>query len=262
VSEAEDTDSYNKLLNFAFVCMQIAYPYIYNQLSEEPDFKQWNESIAAKLKLRKLTVEEQESLNAAEEFDEEWEKILYRMCQKETHLSNRVFQVSGLLNKIAAIVNNDAQLGETVESTMALSAVTNLKAFDSKPRIDGKRNRDTSNYKFNGKVYTKKVQLVHDLVMHHLSLHPNLTHEQLKKDFFVQKNMDVMFMSYDMYLSIKAEKGIVYFYGDKTLDDTIALSDTKILISSNWPTTNNGKPAVFMNLLNKAKELGYLIVPC
>ena len=262
VSEAEDTDSYNKLLNFAFVCMQIAYPYIYNQLSEEPDFKQWNESIAAKLKLRKLTIEEQESLNAAEEFDEEWEKILYRMCQKETHLSNRVFQVSGLLNKIAAIVNNDAQLGETVESTMALSAVTNLKAFDSKPRIGGKRNRDTSNYKFNGNVYTKKVQLVHDLVLHHLNLHPNLTHEQLKKDFFVQKNMDVMFMPYDMYLSIKAEKGIVYFYGDKTLDDTIALSDTKILISSNWPTTNNGKPAVFMNLLSKAKELGYLIVPC
>ena len=134
VSEAEDTDSYNKLLNFAFVCMQIAYPYIYNQLSEEPDFKQWNESIAAKLKLRKLTVEEQESLNAAEEFDEEWEKILYRMCQKETHLSNRVFQVSGLLNKIVAIVNNDEQLGDIVESTMALSAVTNLKAFDSAPK--------------------------------------------------------------------------------------------------------------------------------
>jgi hypothetical protein len=258
----DPTDTSNKLLNFAFVCMQIAYPYIYNQLSEEPNFKQWNESIAAKLKLRKLTIEEQESLNAAEEFDEEWEKILYRMCQKETHTSNRVFQVSSLLNKIAAIVNNDAQLGEIVESTMALSAVTNLKAFDSKPRIDGKRNRDTSNYKFNGKVYTKKVQLVHDLVLHHLSLHPNLTHEQLKKDFFVQKNMDVMFMPYDMYLSIKAEKGIVYFYGDKTLDDTITLSDTKILISSNWPTTNNGKPAVFMNLLSKAKELGYLITPC
>ena len=134
VSEAEDTDSYNKLLNFAFVCMQIAYPYIYNQLSEEPDFKQWNESIAAKLKLRKLTAEEQESLNAAEEFDEEWEKILYRMCQKETHTSNRVFQVSSLLNKIAAIVNNDEQLGDIVESTMALSAVTNLKAFDSAPK--------------------------------------------------------------------------------------------------------------------------------
>lgn len=134
VMEEENTESTNKLLNFAFVCMQIAYPYIYNQLSEEPDFKQWNENIAAKLKLRKLTAEEQDSLNATEEFDEDWEKILYRMCQKETHTSNRVFQVSGLLNKIATIINNDKLLGEVVENTMALSAVTNLKAFDSAPK--------------------------------------------------------------------------------------------------------------------------------
>ena len=261
VSEAEDTDSYNKLLNFAFVCMQIAYPYIYNQLSEEPDFKQWNESIAAKLKLRKLTIEEQESLNAAEEFDEEWEKILYRMCQKETHLSNRVFQVSLLLNKLANIINNDAKLGETIEATLQLSAVTNLKAFDSAPRLTT-RNRDASNYKFNGKVYTKKVQLVHDLVLAHIEKHPDLTHEQLKQDFFCQKNMDVMFMPYEMYCTIKAEKGVVYFYGEKTLDDTIALKDFKILISSNWPTTVNGKPGVFTKLLEAVKKQGHIVTPC
>lgn len=139
LQETGNTDTSNKLLNFALVCLQIAYPYIYNQMSEEPDFKQWNEGIAAKLKLRKLTAEEQESLNAAEEFDDEWEKILYRMCQKETHLSNRVFQVSGLLNKIASIVENDEQLGDIVASTMELSAVTNLKAFDSTPKT-GKSN--------------------------------------------------------------------------------------------------------------------------
>ena len=134
VMDGEAIESTNKTLNFALVCMQIAYPYIYNQLSEEPDFKQWNEGIAAKLKLRKLTAEEQDSLNAAEEFNNDWEKILFRMCQKETHLSNRVFQVSLLLNKIATIVNNDEMLGDIVEATMALSAVTNLKAFDSAPK--------------------------------------------------------------------------------------------------------------------------------
>lgn len=39
----------DKTLNFALVCMQIAYPYIYNQLSEEPDFKGWNENVAANI---------------------------------------------------------------------------------------------------------------------------------------------------------------------------------------------------------------------
>lgn len=121
----------NKLLNFALVCMQIAYPYIYNQLQEEPDFKNWNEKVASKLKLRPLTEEEKDSLDAIMEFDEEWEKIVFRMCQKETYLSSRVFQVSGLLNKISELINNDSALGEVIETVMELSAVTNLKAFDS-----------------------------------------------------------------------------------------------------------------------------------
>ena len=70
-----------KLVNYAMVCIQIAYPYIYNQLCEEPDFKSWNEKIASKLKLRPLTEDETERLNSTEEFDEEWEKVVFRMCQ-------------------------------------------------------------------------------------------------------------------------------------------------------------------------------------
>ena len=125
----------DKLINYALVCIQIAYPYIYNQLAEEPDFKAWNEKIASKLKLRPLTEDETERLNATEEFDEEWEKIVFRMCQKETYLSNRVFSVSSLLNKIAEIVNDDERLGEIIEATLEMSAVTNLKAFDTPKKL-------------------------------------------------------------------------------------------------------------------------------
>ena len=141
INEGDDDDEGNdtnatqaKLINFALVCMQIAYPYVYNQLTEEPDFKNWNDGTAAKLKLRHLTEDEKESLNAATEFDEEWEKVLFRMCQKETYLSIRAFQVSRLLNKIAEIIGNDDKLGDIVESVIALSAVTNPKAFDTAPK--------------------------------------------------------------------------------------------------------------------------------
>ena len=125
----------SKMLNYALVCIQIAYPYIYNQLGEAPDFKSWNEKIAAKLKLRPLTDEEFDRLNSTEEFDEEWEKVVFRMCQKETFLSNRVFSVSTLLNKIAEMVGNDNTLGEIIESTLEMSAVTNLKAFDTPKKV-------------------------------------------------------------------------------------------------------------------------------
>ena len=134
-SDASASSLLDKLINYALVCIQIAYPYIYNQLAEEPDFKGWNEKIASKLKLRPLTDDEIERLNSTEEFDEDWEKVVFRMCQKETYLSNRVFSVSSLLNKIAEIVNNDENLGDIIEATLEMSAVTNLKAFDTPKKL-------------------------------------------------------------------------------------------------------------------------------
>lgn len=130
-----NADLQEKLINYALVCVQIAYPYIYNQLTEEPDFKAWNEKVASKLKLRPLTEDEVERLNSTEEFDEDWEKVVFRMCQKETYLSNRVFSVSTLLNKIAEIVNDDENLGSIIETTLEMSAVTNLKAFDTPKQL-------------------------------------------------------------------------------------------------------------------------------
>ena len=147
-----------KTLNYAMVCMQIAYPYVYNQLSEEPDFKSWNEKIASKLKLRPLTDSEREALDATDEFDEEWEKVVFRMCQKQTFLSNRAFCVSALFNKISELIGEDAKLGEVVSSVLELSAVTNLKAFDGSMKKQGERVKDSSSFNLEGTVYSKKIE--------------------------------------------------------------------------------------------------------
>ena len=172
----------DKLINYALVCIQIAYPYIYNQLAEEPDFKGWNEKIASKLKLRPLTEDETERLNATEEFDEEWEKVVFRMCQKETYLSNRVFSVSALLNKIAEIVNNDERLGEIIEATLEMSAVTNLKAFDAPKKITiGNKNYDK--YAVNGSGRYGKARMVEAVIKEYIAQHPTSTIDDLKTAF-------------------------------------------------------------------------------
>ena len=259
VSTAQEQQS--KVLNCALVCVQIAYPYIYNQLTEEPDFKNWNEKIASKLKLRPLTDMERESLDSTDEFDEEWEKVVFRMCQKETFLSSRVFSVSSLLNKIADIVGDDGMLGDVVTATLELSAVTNLKAFDGPMKKPGERNRDTSNYSFKGKTYTKKTEFVHDVVAYYVKEHPGTTHEQLKEAFGFKKNMDKVFMDYDYYLQLLSEKGSVDFFGRKTDIPTIQLADKKIVICTNWPTIVNGKPAEFAKLLDLLRnKLKYVVV--
>ena len=261
--ETSEQKRLGKVLNYALVCMQIAYPYIYNQLTESPDFKSWNEKIASKLKLRKLTDAEIESLDSIEEFDDEWEKVVFRMCQKETYLSNRVFSVSALFNKIAELVNDDEQLGEIIASTLELSAVTNLKAFDGPMKKPMKFNRDTSSYKFNGKVYTKKTEFVHDVVMYYLSEYPDTTHQQLKDAFSFKKNMDAVFLDYEEYLSLLAQKGVVGFFGRRVDVPTIQVADKKVVVCTNWPTTVNGKPGEFAKLLDLLRSrMGYKIENC
>ena len=254
---AEDIANKYKVINFGLVCMQIAYPYIYNQLAEEPDFKQWNETIAAKLKLRTLTPDEQKSLDAAEEFDEEWEKIVFRMCQKETHLSNRVFLVSQMLNKLAELIKDDNNIGKVIEDTIELSAVTNLKAFDT-PKKAYVFNRDTNNYKFEGKEYSIKVELVRDVVRRYLKDHPGTTKAMLQAAFPIKKNMETIFMGKDTYTEKQAAGKLNFIKKNATDSDFIETADEPIIICSNWPTTSQGKPAeftIFLEIVNK--QLGY-----
>lgn len=252
-----------KVLNYSLVCMQIAYPYIYNQLTEAPDFKSWNEKIASKLKLRTLTEAELDTLNSIEEFDEDWEKVVYRMCQKETYLANRAFSISSLFNKIAQIIGNDEQLGEIVSSVLEMSAVTNLKAFDGPIKKETKFNRDTSSYQFNGKVYTKKKEFVNDVVAYYLSEHPGTTHEQLKEAFAFKRSMDSVFLDYEEYLIRLKERGKVEFFGSSTDVPTIQLADKKVVLCGNWPTMVNGKPSDFAKLLDLLKlKLKYNVGTC
>ena len=99
-------------------------------MSEEPNFKLWNEHVAAKLKLRHMSDEEKALLEADDEFNVEWESVVFRMCQEQIQHNDKASQIAKLLSIIAEIVNDDDSLGEIVESKIALSAVTNLKARD------------------------------------------------------------------------------------------------------------------------------------
>lgn len=258
-------DSTYKTINFALICMQIAYPYIYNQLVEAPDFKNWDEGVASKLKLRHLTDDEKDSLDATEEFDEDWEKITFRMCQKETFLSNRVFQVSGLLNRISEIINDDSHLGEIVEAIIALSAVTNLKAFDSAPKLT-KFNRDNSDYRYNGKVYSKKKLLVTDVILDYISAHSDATKDEIHKTFHIKNNMETVFMDENLYNDYweNDRKKLGHFKPkDKLKDeDFIQLADTRIIVTMSWPLTIQGRPAEFSVFLDVCKKIGIEISAC
>jgi len=145
--DSEAHEDYESTLNFALVCMQIAYPFVYNQLNKEPNFAEWDDETAQRLKLKPLSEDEKNVLNSTEEFDEDWEKVLYRMCQKEPYLSRRVFQISTLLNKLRSIIPEETNIEDCIKDILELSSVTNLEAFDKQPVKDLNLNHLLKSYR-------------------------------------------------------------------------------------------------------------------
>ena len=123
-----ELDSFTKKISFSMVCIQIAFPSIYNLLLEEPDFKSWGRALASRPKDPMLNNEMQLSLRESEEFDEEWKLALFRICQKEAFLQQNAFKLLRFFNKLAQMINNDEKLGERISQVLDLSAITSIKA--------------------------------------------------------------------------------------------------------------------------------------
>jgi ABC-type dipeptide/oligopeptide/nickel transport system ATPase subunit len=131
--EKKQRESWEKVINFGLVCIQIAYPFIYQLLTTDPDFKSWGKDLLQRHKANTLSEQEKKELASDELFDEEWEQTLYQLCMKDVYLSNRVFLISSLLNKIAEKVPKGQELGETLQSILELSAVTSVDSTE-KPK--------------------------------------------------------------------------------------------------------------------------------
>ncbi len=117
---------YELVINFGLVCIQIAYPKVYQALLEEINFKEWSEKTAKKMRLPELTEAQALALKDVTEFDEEWETVLFRICQKDPYLSSRAFQISQLLNYLSELVPDNIDFTEELSKIIGTSAVTSV----------------------------------------------------------------------------------------------------------------------------------------
>ena len=150
---AEDRDkTLNILLNIAIVGVQVAYPKVYQLLCMEPGFTKWNNSIAAKMNVPRIDKDAMERLNKTEEFDEDWEKVLYRVCQSDKYLQKNAINISQLFNLLrteilsASTVDmeemdteediqnaKDNVIRECIQDQLSQSSITGFNAADSTP---------------------------------------------------------------------------------------------------------------------------------
>ena len=126
-------EAYELVINFGLVCIQIAYPKIYQALIEDTNYKEWNEKTAKKMRLPDITESQSIILKDTTEFDEEWETVLYRLCQKDPYLSSRTFQISQLLNYLSELVPENLNFHDELTKIIGTSAVTSV-SLDYTPK--------------------------------------------------------------------------------------------------------------------------------
>ena len=133
-----------RFIEFALICIQIAYPLIYTLIQKESDFTSWSDQfVYSVLKNKKIDEADLEALKETDEFDEEWEQNIWKICQISSFLKQRVYQLSKLLNFIKDNIpkNNDEEMNETLDRLLSMSSVTSVSADSTASRAREKHQK-------------------------------------------------------------------------------------------------------------------------
>ena len=100
-----ETNERDKLLLFSMVCLQVAYPKIYDLISIKPQFKEWDEAFAAEITQNKEETDPKfkdifEKISQSEDFNDKWEQSLFRICYSSLDLKIHATNISKILNII------------------------------------------------------------------------------------------------------------------------------------------------------------------
>ena len=140
----ETSDIQKKFLLFALLCLQIAYPHIYELLNQNPDFTKWDDKFAffitqkseeSKLEYPEFHTQFQHA-QETEGFNEDWEKSLYRICYIRTRLRNNSQNISRFLNYIKNDVLKDQSetIGDRIKDALSQTSVTNVTRVKQRKR--------------------------------------------------------------------------------------------------------------------------------
>ncbi len=132
----QEISSIEKQISFAVVCLQIAFPSIYNLLADHPDFLNWNEEFAQNHNASKSSLKEATALAQYDMFAHEWQKIIYASCYKSSYLYKHTYNIIRMLERIKQIGSDqNRHIGDLIANVFEFSSITNIKD-DIKPKFE------------------------------------------------------------------------------------------------------------------------------
>jgi len=147
-------------LLFAIVCVQIAYPDIYDLLSTEPNLMKWDDKIVYEMTQDKYQSEEFEKefetiTKDNADFDEDWEKSLYKICFSKEFYRGKVHDISRVLSIIKDdIIQNfddevrkeekdkiEKNIGQIIARAMSKTSITNITSTNTTQNLEREKGR-------------------------------------------------------------------------------------------------------------------------
>ena len=127
---SEEMNEQDLLMNYGLVCLQIAYPQIYEHIVREPCFVEWDDTTAREFRLPELVEEKRALLSSITEFDAPWKQVVYRLCQTTTYLMASVMNISKLLNIIKSLYD-DSVFENKITKMLGMTSVTSITPSDN-----------------------------------------------------------------------------------------------------------------------------------
>ncbi|MED0971378.1 P-loop NTPase fold protein [Bacillus paramycoides] len=124
ISKSMNTE-YEEVLHIALVCLQTAFPKIYDLLKYEPSFENWNEDELMHFNNYMYTVNF-DNVPKLGYTEEKWQKVLYKICENDSYLNGEFTKIVEIMKKIIEVVPEDIDLGQVITKMLTKSAVTDL----------------------------------------------------------------------------------------------------------------------------------------
>ncbi len=110
---------------FALLGIQISYPKIFRHLGMNHDYKSWHQAFAARLGLDwQIITDKVKEYGENLLVDEDWEKVVWGLCQSDAYLKSRAFSILELLNVLSDHFGES--LEEVMQNALEFAAITSV----------------------------------------------------------------------------------------------------------------------------------------
>jgi len=122
---SEGHEASHDFILFALLGVQVSFPQVFRLLTQDSDYIHWTKEFASKQDLVWEDLLSQLSIfGETELLDEDWEKIVWGVCQKDPYLKSKSFDILMLLNLLREQYGES--LLEIIDSVMEFAAITNV----------------------------------------------------------------------------------------------------------------------------------------